>query len=536
MSDDGPPSPHIDSYARDGLPPREQWPVLNFDLPELQYPSGLNAAGVLLDSALADGHGDRVAVLHGDRTLTYADMAAMVARVEAGLADGHGVRPGDRVLLRGTNTPEFFAAWLAVVRMGAIAVPTMPLLRRTELAYILGKVRAWVAICEPGLEADLEAALAEAAPGGAMFDLVALAGGPDVALRPPVATRADDICLIAFTSGTTGQPKACLHFHRDILAMCDTFARHILRPGPDAIFTGTPPIAFTFGLGALLAFPMRFRAATALPQGAGADALAQAVSRHRATHIFTSPTGYRQLLKHVGDTDLSSLEASVSAGEHLNAPTWEAWHAATGLNMIEGIGATELIHIFASAAAEEARPGRIGKAVPGFTVALLDPDDRPIEGAGEGRLAVRGPTGCRYMGDPRQTKYVIDGWNVTGDLFRRDAQGWLSYAARADEMIVSAGYNISGAEIEAVLARHAAVAECAVVGVPDAGRGQIVKAVVVVNAGFDAGEALARVLQDYVKGAVAAYKYPRLVEFAASLPRTSNGKLMRHALRGGASG
>ncbi len=527
---EGPPSPHIDSYARDGLPPRDQWPVLMFDLPELQYPRALNAAEVLLDHALAEGHGDAPALFHGKRTLTYAALAAMVRRIAATLAHTHGVRPGDRVLLRGTNTPEFFAAWLAVVRMGAIAVPTMPLLRRTELAYILAKARAQVAVCEPGLEAELAEALADTDPQGVIVDLAALATYGDAPAQPPAPTRADDICLIAFTSGTTGQPKACLHFHRDILAMCDTFARHILTSGAGAIFTGTPPIAFTFGLGALLAFPMRFRGATALPIGGGPDALGEAVQRHRATHLFTSPTGYRQLLAHAADFDLSSLQASVSAGEHLNAHTWEAWHAATGLNMIEGIGATEMIHIFVSAPAADARPGRIGKAVPGFEVALMDADGGLIEGAGEGRLAVRGPTGCRYMADERQASYVIDGWNVTGDLFRRDAEGWLSYVARADEMIVSSGYNISGAEIEAVLMRHAAVAECAVVGVADEARGQIVKAVIVPARGVEAGDVLAKALQDHVKAQIAAYKYPRSIEFRTSLPRTPNGKLRRHAL------
>ena len=530
MTDDGPPSPHIDTYARDHLPPREQWPVLTFDLPELQYSPALNAAEVLLDQALAEGHANRPAIHHGERTLTYADLAAMVARAQAALADTHGVRPGDRVLLRGTNTPEFFAAWLAVVRMGAIAVPTMPLLRRAELAYIITKARTRVALCEPGLEADLRAAFADAEPAGRIVDLTALAAHGDVAPRAPAPTRADDICLIAFTSGTTGQPKATLHFHRDILAMCDTFARHILNPGPAAVFTGTPPIAFTFGLGALLAFPMRFRGATALPLDGGADGLAQTIARHRATHLFTSPTGYRQLLAADPAYDFSSLRASVSAGEHLNAPTWNAWHAATGLTMIEGIGATEMIHIFLSAPADQARPGVIGKAVPGYRVELLGPDNCPIEGPGEGRLAVRGPTGCRYMGDARQGNYVIDGWNVTGDLFRRDAEGWLSYVARADEMIVSSGYNISGAEIEAVLLTHPAVLECAVLGVPDEARGQIVKAVIVPGPGVDPGDALARALQDHVKGALAAYKYPRRIAFRTTLPRTPNGKLQRHAL------
>jgi len=528
-------SPHIDTLARDGLPPPEQWPVLRFDRPEFQYPEMLNAATVLLDDALAEGHGARTALLHGDRRLSYAELAALTDAIGGWLADDFAVRPGDRVLLRGANTPEIFAAWLAVVKIGAIVVPTMPLLRRRELATVLRRARPVVALCEPGLEGELEDALADTS--AEMPCRMAPLVTPDRTPTPLAAapTRADDICLIAFTSGTTGEPKACLHFHRDVLAMCDGFARHILAPTPDAIFTGTPPIAFTFGLGALLAFPLRFRGAAALPVGAGPDALALTIARHRATHVFTSPTGYRAMLAQTPAPDLSSLTASVSAGEHLNAATWHAWHAATGLRMIEGIGSTEMMHIFLSTTAAAARPGSVGKPVPGYEAALLDPDGRLLEGEATGRLAVRGPTGCRYMADARQANYVVDGWNVTGDLFMRDAGSDYSYVARSDDMIVSSGYNISGPEIESVLLEHPQVHECAVLGMPDAERGQIVRAVIVPAAGVAGDDALAEALKAHVKARLSPYKYPRRIDFRTSLPRTANGKLQRHLLADGAA-
>lgn len=531
------PSCHQDTFARDHLPPEDSWPAFAFSLPELNYPATLNCGSVLLDEALGEGFADQVAIRHGETALTYAELAVLTNRIARVLAEDYGVVSGARVLLRGDNSPTLFAAWLAVMKVGAIAVTTMPLLRATELGPIIRKARTSVALCAQGLLSELQLAAAETgglqhviAFGSAEADLEqrARAKSPTFDAAP---TSQDDVCLIAFTSGTTGEPKATMHFHRDVLAMCDTFCRHILRPGPSAIFTGTPPIAFTFGLGALLAFPLRFRGTIALPLQSGPDALWQAVERHGATHVFTSPTGYRAMLARAPEGALASLQTCVSAGEHLPKAVSDQWFERTGLRLVDGIGATEMIHIFISASPAEARPGAVGRPVPGFEACLLDADGQSIAGAGTGRLAVRGPTGCRYLADDRQASYVVGGWNVTGDIFRRDEDGYYWYVGRADDMIISSGYNIAGPEVEGALMLHPSVAECAVVGWPDAARGELVKAVVVVKEGAVANDALAKDLQDFVKATLAPYKYPRLVEFRSALPKTPTGKVQRKALR-----
>ena len=532
------PSCHQDTFARDHLPPEDSWPVFAFPLRELNYPQTLNCASVLLNDALAEGLADQVAIRHGDTALTYADLAAWTNRIARVLVEDYGVVSGARILLRGDNSPTLFAAWLAVMKIGAIAVTTMPLLRATELGPIIRKARTSVALCAESLLSEIQ--LAADGADGVLQHVIAF-GGPECDLErragakeptfDTVPTSQDDVCLIAFTSGTTGEPKATMHFHRDVLAMCDTFCRHILRPGPGAIFTGTPPIAFTFGLGALLAFPLRFRGTIALPLQSGPDALWQAVERHAATHVFTSPTGYRAMLARAPQGALASLQTCVSAGEHLPKAVSDQWFDRTGLRLVDGIGATEMIHIFISASPAEARPGAVGKPVPGFEACLLDADDRLVAGPGAGRLGVRGPTGCRYLSDDRQATYVVDGWNVTGDLFRRDEDGYYWYVGRADDMIISSGYNIAGPEVEGALMLHPAVAECAVVGWPDPARGELVKAVVVVKDGTVANDALAKDLQDFVKATLAPYKYPRLVEFRSSLPKTPTGKVQRKALR-----
>ncbi|MEO7053884.1 MAG: AMP-binding protein, partial [Rhizomicrobium sp.] len=401
---------------------------------------------------------------------------------------------------------------------------------------IVEKANVALAICADDLTGDLEA-IRNVSPlrrivsyAGAGQELEsAMAGKSSTFSAAP--TSQDDVCLIAFTSGTTGEPKATMHFHRDVLAMCETFARHLVPAGSDGIFTGTPSIAFTFGLGGLLVFPLYFRAAIALPRSATPTALAEAIERHRATHVFTSPTGYRAITAWKNEFDLSSLKVCVSAGEALPKRISDDWFAATGLRLIDGIGGTEMIHIFISAKGDEIRPGATGKPVPGYSAQLFDQNMRPVEGAGTGRLGIRGPTGCRYLNDARQRDYVVGGWNLTGDVYRRDADGYYWFVARADDMIVSGGYNIAGPEVEAALLLHPDVEECAVIGWPDSERGQIVKAVVVTKSGTAAGPELVKSLQEHVKKMLAPYKYPRAVEFRDALPKTMTGKLLRSALR-----
>ncbi|CAN5315691.1 aminobenozate:CoA ligase AmbL [soil metagenome] len=522
------PSGHIDTFSRDHLPPPEQWPELIFTLPELDYPDRLNCAAALLDTAI---DGDRPCLLSPQQTWSYGELRDTAHRIAAVLVEDLGVVPGNRVLLRGPNNPWLVACWFGTLLAGGVAVTTMPLLRRRELQVIREMARVDLALCDARFLADLAAV-----PGSTIVsyggdgpdDLTSRTATKDTEFTT-VETAADDVALLAFTSGTTGRPKATMHFHRDVLAVADTFSRHVLQPTPDDVFTGTPPLAFTFGLGALVIFPLRVGASTLLVEKATPPELADLIAAHRVTVLSTAPTAYRALVDHADR--LGSLRRCVSAGETLPKPVWEAFHQATGVKIIDGIGSTELLHIFIASADQDLRPGSTGRPVPGYRAAVVGPDGEPVADGELGHLAVQGPTGCRYLAGDRQDGYVHDGWNVTGDTYIRDADGYFWYQARSDDMIISAGYNIAGPEVEAALMGHPDVTECGVVGVPHPDRGQIVTAYVVLRAGVTGDGAKARELQDFVKAEIAPYKYPRAVEFVTELPRTNTGKLQRFRLR-----
>ncbi|MEU6285696.1 AMP-binding protein [Streptomyces sp. NPDC047028] len=529
------PSAHADTFCRDRLPPSPLWPRLHFDLPELRYPDRLNCAVRLLDDAVDRWGADRPCLLTPTDRWSYGDLHRRANQVAQVLTDDLGLRPGNRVLLRGPNNPWLVACWFGVLKAGGVVVTTMPLLRAPELAQLHDISRPVVALCDHRYVDELRAA---DAPGLTVLSY----GGPDdddlvrrCATKSgefsSVVTAADDVALIAFTSGTTGRPKATLHFHRDVLANADTFARHILRPRPDDVFTGTPPLAFTFGLGGLVVFPLHAGAATLLIEQASPERLADLVAEHGVTVLFTAPTAYKAIMA-AGMVDrLSGLRRCVSAGEALPARVWQDFHAATGLRIIDGIGATEMLHVFVSAADDDIRPGATGKPVPGYRAMVVDRTGAPVPDGQPGLLAVTGPTGCRYLDDPRQTTYVRNGWNITGDTYVRDGDGYFWYVARSDDMIVSSGYNIAGPEVEKALLVHPHVADCGVVGVPDDRRGMLVKAFVVLREGVAADDVTVKELQNHVKQTIAPYKYPRAVEFVTELPRTSNGKLQRGELR-----
>ena len=538
------PSSHVDGFARDHLPPLDEWPEFLFELPALHYPQRINCAAQLVDAALARGWGERTALIGARERLSYAALAARIDRIAHVLLRDLKLVPGNRVLLRGANCPTMAAAILAVFKAGCIAVPTMPLLRARELGAIVEKAQVNAVLCAASLRAEIDALqenLGDKCPPVTLFDapddptaLEALMARHDQPFQAH-DTAADDVCLISFTSGTTGIPKGTMHFHRDVLAICDCFPVHTLGSRIDDIFIGTPPLAFTFGLGGLLLFPLRVGAAGVVIEKLTPETLLAAIGEHRATVCFTAPTFYRQMAQMASRFDLASLTRTVSAGEALPLATREAWQAATGLAMIDGIGATEMLHIFISAAGDAIRPGATGRPVPGYRACILGDDGQPLPPGVIGRLAVKGPTGCRYLADPRQRDYVQDGWNLTGDAYEMDADGYFYYRSRLDDMIISAGYNIAGVEVEEALLRHPAVAECAVIGRPDEERGQVVEAHIVVRAGYaptDApGEALAAELQEFAKTQIAPYKYPRRVVFRESLPRTETGKLQRFKLR-----
>jgi 2-aminobenzoate-CoA ligase len=535
------PSGHVDDFARRNLPPAEQWPEMLLDRSEFQYPDYLNAAVELTDRIVEQGMGDRIALIGNGRQRTYKELADWSNRLAHALVENYGVKPGNRVLIRSGNNPALVAAWLAATKAGAVVVNTMPMLRAGELGKIVDKAEIALALTDSRIADELVAC---AKTSRFLKQVVNFDGTSNhdaeldrVALNKPVKFQAvktgrDDVALLGFTSGTTGEPKATMHFHRDILAVADGYAREVLKVTPDDVFVGSPPLAFTFGLGGLAVFPLRFGATATLLENASPPEMVKIIETFKATICFTSPTAYRAMMAAMDKgADLSSLRLAVSAGETLPAPVFEAWTRKTGKTILDGIGSTEMLHIFITNREGDAAAGTTGKPVTGYEAKVVDDQLNEVPAGTIGKLAVRGPTGCRYLADSRQSNYVHGGWNLTGDAFVRDEKGRFCFVARADDMIISSGYNIAGPEVEAALLSHPAVAECGVVGAPDEARGMIVKAYVVVAASATADDALAAALQEHVKREIAPYKYPRVVEFVTQLPKTETGKLRRFALR-----
>jgi len=533
------PTGHVDGFARANLPPAEEWPDLLLD--GFDYPEWLNAGVELCDAQVTAGHGDRVALIGNGRSRTYKELADWSNRIAHALVEDYGIVPGNRVLIRGPNNPAMVACWLAATKAGAVVVNTMPMLRAGELARIVDKAEIGLALCDTRA---LDELVACAKDSRFLEKVIGFDGTANhdaeldrAALSKPVRfdavrTGRDDVALLGFTSGTTGEPKATMHFHRDLLIIADGYAREVLGVTPDDIFVGSPPLAFTFGLGGLAIFPLRFGAAAALLEQASPANMVELIERHRATISFTAPTAYRAMMAAMAEgADLSSLRLAVSAGETLPAPVYDEWTRRTGKPILDGIGSTELLHIFITNRIGDRAPGATGRPVGGYESRIVNDAMRDVAPGEIGRLAVRGPTGCRYLADPRQRDYVRDGWNLTGDSFWQDADGRFHFAARSDDMIVSAGYNIAGPEVEAALLAHAHVRECAVVGAPDPDRGQIVEAHVVLIAGVAPDMVTIKLLQDHVKAVIAPYKYPRSVRFTDALPKTATGKIQRFRLR-----
>jgi 2-aminobenzoate-CoA ligase len=540
------PSGHVDDFARRNLPPSGQWPELLLDRPEFQYPEYLNAAVELTDRIVEKGLGDNIALIGNGRQRTYKELADWSNRLAHALVENYGVKPGNRVLIRSGNNPALVACWLGATKAGAVVVNTMPMLRAGELTKIVDKAEIALALTDSRIADELVAC---AKTSKFLKQVVNFDGTSNhdaeldrVALNKPVKfsavkTGRDDVALLGFTSGTTGEPKATMHFHRDLMMVADGYAKEVLKVTPDDVFVGSPPLAFTFGLGGLAVFPLRFGATATLLENAAPPEMVRIIETYKATICFTSPTAYRAMMAAMDKgADLSSLRIAVSAGETLPAPVFEAWTRKTGKTILDGIGSTELLHIFITNRVGDAAAGKTGKPVAGYEAKIVDDEMRDVPDGTVGKLAVRGPTGCRYLADERQSNYVRDGWNLTGDSFVRDEQGRFAFVARSDDMIVSSGYNIAGPEVEAALLSHPAVVECGVVAAPDEARGMIVKAYVIVASGVVADAELATALQDHVKREIAPYKYPRAIEFVEQLPKTGTGKLQRFALRQIASG
>lgn len=532
-------SAHIDTFSRDNLPEMNTWP--DFLLDGFDYPEHLNAAVELTDRMVEKGFGDRTALIGNGRRRTYKELSDWTNRLAHALVEDLKLKPGNRVLIRSANNPAMVACWLAATKAGAVVVNTMPMLRAGELTKYVNKAEITHALCDTRLMDEMTACAKDSKH---LKTVVGFDGTSNhdaeldrLALEKPVqfeavATSRDDVALIGFTSGSTGEPKGTMHFHRDLLIIADAYAREVLDVGPQDVFVGSPPLAFTFGLGGLAIFPLRFGAAATLLEAATPPNMIDIIEKYRATVCFTAPTAYRAMLRAMDEgADLTSLRAAVSAGETLPAPVYEEWKAKTGKPMLDGIGSTELLHIFITNRFEDHRPACTGRPVAGYEAKVVGPDGNEVPAGDVGRLAVRGPTGCRYLKGERQTEYVQNGWNITGDAFTRDADGYFHFAARNDDIILSSGYNIAGPEVEAALLSHEAVAECAVIGVPDEDRGAIVEAHVVLGADHEASDLMIKVLQDHVKATIAPFKYPRSIVFADALPKTESGKIQRFRLR-----
>lgn len=533
------PTAHTDTFTRDNLPPGEQWPV--FLLEDFPYPEYLNVGVALTDAMVEKGFGDNIALIGNGRQRTYKELTDWTNRLAHTLVEEYGVKPGNRVLIRSANNPAMVAGWLAATKAGAVVVNTMPMLRSGELSAIIDKAEVSHALCDTRLMDELVAA---AKDSKFLKTVVGFDGTANhdaeldrIALSKPVKfdavrTGRDDVALLGFTSGTTGQPKATMHFHRDLLIIADGYAKEVLGVTPDDVFVGSPPLAFTFGLGGLAVFPLRYGATATLLENAAPPNMIEIIEQYKATICFTAPTAYRVMLKAMDEgADLSSLRCAVSAGETLPSPVYEEWLQKTGKPMLDGIGATELLHIFISNRFEDSRPACTGRPIKGYEAKIVDDGFIEADRGTVGRLAVRGPTGCRYMSDDRQQAYVQDGWNLTGDSFWQDEDGYFHFAARNDDMILSAGYNIAGPEVEAALLSHDDVLECAVVGKPDEDRGEVVEAHVVLAENAAASDAMVKLLQDHVKAVIAPYKYPRSVVFTEALPKTQTGKIQRFRLK-----
>lgn len=533
------PSGHQDTYARDNLPPFEEWPEIRLD--GFQYPEWMNAGVELTDRMVERGFGDHTALIGNGRRRTYKELTDWTNRIARALTEDYGIRPGNRILIRSANNPAMVACWLAATKAGAVVVNTMPMLRSGELTKIIDKAEVTLALCDTRLMDELVAAAKESA---FLTQVIGFDGTANhdaeldrAALNKPVQFEAaktgrDDVALLGFTSGSTGVPKATMHFHRDILIIADGYAKEVLGVRPDDVFVGSPPLAFTFGLGGLAVFPLRFGASAALLENAAPPKMIEIIETYKATICFTAPTAYRAMLSAMDSgADLSSLRIAVSAGETLPGPVFDEWMRKTGTPILDGIGGTEMLHIFISNRLNDFRASSTGKPLMGYQAMVVDDDLNEVPRGTPGHLVVRGPIGCRYLADDRQRNFVKHGWNVTGDTFVEDADGYFHFAARSDDMIVSGGYNIAGPEVEAALLKHEAVQECAVIGVPDDIRGMVVEAHVVLVPGSDPCDAMAKLLQEHVKAVIAPYKYPRSVVFTDTLPKTESGKIQRFRLK-----
>lgn len=528
-----------DNFAHDSLPDISLQPDYIWDLPQFRQPEMLNCVDRLLDDHIKNGNGDAICLRTFEKNWTYRELYEKANQIAQVLIDDLGLQSGNRVLIRSANNPMMVACWFGIIKAGGIVVATMPLLRAKELTTIIECAEISHVLCDVHLESEIDQVHSPFIKRICKFDGSENGTSELENLMLPKAktfmnfhSKADSVALVGFTSGTTGLPKMTAHYHKDILNICEAFPQFSLQPTPDDIFTGSPPIGFTFGLGGLVLFPMYFGASTFLIEKPSPDLLLEAIQNHKISICFTAPTAWRIITSKVPDYDISSLRKCVSAGETLPLKVWQDWYDATGLKIIDGIGATEMLHIFISSNEENMRPGATGLPITGYEAKIIDAAGNELPANEPGRLAVRGITGCKYLNRPdKQREYVENGWNITGDVYKKDEDGYFWFIARGDDMIISSGYNIAAVEVESVLLTHEDILECAVVGLPDEERGMLVCAHVVLKEKNKASDEFSKAIQQWFKEVAAPYKYPRVIYFADLLPKTETGKIQRFKLK-----
>jgi benzoate-CoA ligase len=510
---------------------------------DLGVPARFNAASWLIDRHVPEGRGGKVAIECGDERVTYAELAERVNRCGSGLRD-RGVMPGDRVMLVLEDGPAFFYAFFGAIKIGAIPIPTNTLWKTADYHYVLNDSSAVVLIVSATLLPAVDAGPRAVFPALRQIIVTGPDGTFESWLEPganmldAADTSHDDPAFWLYSSGSTGAPKACVHLHHDMLACATLFGIGVLGIREDDRCFSAPKLFFAYGLGNAGYFPLAVGATSILwPGPPAAAAIYAVIARHRPTLFFFVPTGYAMMLSQPGDFDLSSVRLASSAGEALPPPLYDRFKQRFGLDILDGIGSTELLHTFISNREGAIRPGSSGQLVDGYDAALLNEEGQCVQPGEVGNLFIRGESACaEYWNQPEKTRETFrDGWVRTGDKYSQDADGFYWHAGRSDDMLKVGGMWVSPIEIERALIDHEAVLECAVIGREDADTLIKPMAFVVVQPGWSATAELARALEAFVRSRLAAYKRPRWVQFVDALPKTATGKIQRFKLRAAAA-
>jgi benzoate-CoA ligase family protein len=498
----------------------------------MELPERYNVGADLLDRNLSAGRANKLAIFSAAKDITYGELFNLACGAARQLHD-LGVRREERVLIIGYDSPGWVASFLGAIRMGAIPVPVNPLLQRSEdYDHYIDDSLARVVIVDANTEEKVKPAMARAAGAPRILRNDQITPGPEL---NAASTRRDDMAFWLYSSGSTGKPKAVVHLQHDIPYTCATYGQQVLGITENDTTFSTTGLFHAYGFGNNLSIPYWVGASTVLHAGRSTPETTLAtIEKRRPTLFFSAPTLYNAILNFEGakGRDLSSVRHCVAAAEALPAEVWRRWKEAFGLTILDGVGSTEMLHIYCSNRLDDVRPGSSGKPVPGYELKILDEDGRPLPAGEAGDLYVKGDSALAlYWAQHEKSKRSILGeWFFTGDRYRMDEDGFYWYEGRSDDMIKVSGLWVSPIEIESVLMEHAVVAESAVVGIDVEGFMKI-KAFVITKGGVNDGDALVAELQEHCKTRLQRFQYPHLIEFVTELPKTVTGKIQRYKLR-----